>query len=120
VTDDDVRAWRALLDAANEDICGLYEAIWELNTMFPDRTEAENRKLAERVMRRLIAEGLVALHRGPTVAKAGEPLDLVPIAPEEVESILAQDDSWQPLGVSHGGIGFLTTEEGTWVWRQGW
>lgn len=113
-TDRDLALYE-LLSMANEDVNGLYEAVWRLNTVFPDKSEPENRQLAEELVRRLVAGELVYVCRedrtfgGPKV-----PSRVNPVPADEVDSVLADSESWEPY--DDEGVGFEATERGYHVW----
>jgi hypothetical protein len=50
-----------VLAAASEEIQGVYEAWWQANTWYPNRPVSERIAMAERALRELLAEGLIAL-----------------------------------------------------------
>lgn len=54
---------RILLISANEDYTGLYEAIWEFNTRFPNTSLGEKYSASERALRSLHSRGLIEFHR---------------------------------------------------------
>jgi hypothetical protein len=105
-----------LLQMANEDVSGLYEAHWQMNTFYPRNTSEQNRRLAEELLCELIREGLVEIfikrHVRPFSSEAFGKVDLTPISASEVESVLSEDASWNPFGPDDAGIGFLATEKG--------
>lgn len=113
-------ARQQLLSMANEDIYGLYEAVWELRGFFPDNSDEENRELAEELLMSLIAEGLIELFIEkeidlPPGGCFAFDIELTPVPQKEVGAVLARDKSWEPFERGNG-IGFLTTESGTRVW----
>jgi hypothetical protein len=52
-----------LLSSANEDYTGLYEAVWELNSSYPNASLGEKYDAAVGAIRALLSSGLVALYK---------------------------------------------------------
>ena len=94
-----------LLSSACEDSCGLYEAIWELNSKFPDEPLGKKYEVAAAAVLELLEHGWIVLER---VREGQEP---EVISPEAVESILSNAVSWYP---EHDDttICFVATESG--------
>jgi hypothetical protein len=53
----------ALLEMADHDVPPVFHIWWSANGMFPDKSMSERLSLSERVMRKLLDEGLVDLVR---------------------------------------------------------
>jgi len=79
-----------LLSSACEDSFGLYEAIWELNSKFPDAPLGEKYDVATAALLDLVKHGWIALER---VKEGREP---EAVSPEAVRSILSNPVSWYP------------------------
>jgi len=101
------KSLQALLWAGIEDYAGLWEAVWELNSLRPQVPESENRLSAERLVRELLKEGHVRLF------ESREPYEaLTPLPANEIDLVLGKPQSWAepaPNGVS---IRFGTTPSG--------
>ena len=52
-----------LLSSAVEDHTGLYEAIWELNSIFPDSSLGEKYRVAELIIREFTSKDYIEFHR---------------------------------------------------------
>lgn len=79
---------RELLDHSNMDTCGVYEAWWTANAMFPHRPLSDRLGMAERAIRELLAEGLIRL-----VADQSNPEESV-IAREQHDEVLRAWNTW--------------------------
>lgn len=110
------QAENALLTAANEDFCGLYQAIWELNTLFPTMSIGDKYKLAEAALESLLSKGLIQLERMDTAPQlpAYTPLD-----PAKAAEIFGDPTSWYPEYPEHIQIGFSATQKGKEAWELG-
>ena len=94
--------WDVLADAATEGAQMLYEPLGWARTQFPALADEERVRLAERVLRELLAEGLIAFERaGRTMSAA------------DVEGAVGGAD-WRvvPLGPDGAGVEFFATEAG--------
>jgi hypothetical protein len=104
ISDDDYELfkWDVLADAATGGLQMLYEPLGWARWQFPALLDDERAALAERVLRELLADGLIAFER------AGRPM-----SPAEVESAIAGDE-WRvvPLGPDGAGVEFFATEAG--------
>ena len=82
---------RRVLWLGIEDFSGLWEVVWELNTLMPDRDPAQNRDLARDIVHGLLAEGLVQIFQ------CKEPDgQQVAVSLETAEEVLAGDEAWEP------------------------
>jgi hypothetical protein len=81
---DDVRA--EILCTATEDLNGVWEAWWSVNSLLPALPLSARLRLAEEALRSLITEGLVRLSRGSWEINAEVP-------PGQVGSLLRQYDT---------------------------
>jgi hypothetical protein len=79
-----------VLGSAVEDYHNLYEIIWGLRSLLPDKTEAELRQFAEREIRELLEKGHVALYR-----RTGSAGEAILLQPNKVEAALADETSWK-------------------------
>jgi hypothetical protein len=73
--------WDVLADTATEGLQMLYEPLGWARTQFPALPDEERAELAERVLRELLAEGLIAFER-----------DGRPMSEAEVESAITKGD----------------------------
>lgn len=94
-----------LLSSACEDSFGLYEAIWELNSKFPDEPLGEKYIVATAALLDLFEHAWITLER----VKGGQEPEA--LSPEVVRSVLSNPVSWYPEyeGTS---ICFAATEAG--------
>jgi hypothetical protein len=82
---------KAIMWAAIEGDAGLWEAAWELNTLFPEHAPSENRRRAEAIIRRLLGKGWVRLFRWR------EPLEsCTALSPAEHNQALRESSNWEP------------------------
>ena len=75
-----------------EDYCGLWEAVWELNTRYPDLSQRERFVAAESAVRTLISQGWVGLYGDCDFGGR----DLKPLRHEEYEEALLDPTNWEP------------------------
>jgi hypothetical protein len=87
--------WDVLADAATEGLQMLYEPLGWARWQFPALPDEERAALAERVLRELLADGLIAFERG------GRPMSAV-----EAEGAIAV------LGDDGAGVEFFATAAG--------
>lgn len=109
------KAEEALLASANEDGPGLYEAIWELNTLFPDLPLGDKYALAHDALTSLVENGLIRLERGRMI---GGSRRFEALKPEQTEEILKNPTSWYPEYPDNERIGFTATEKGVRTWEN--
>jgi len=105
-----------LLSSANEDYTGLYEAVWELNSSYPDASLGEKYAAAEDAIRALLSSGLVALYK----VNVSETMHLdryLPIEKSDSGHLLGNPVSWYP---EYNGerIVFAATDEGERVYLR--
>lgn len=110
------KAKEALFASANEDYCGLYDAIWELNSMFPELALGDKYKLAHAALEALLIAGLIQLERRTT--KNGKPCYDV-LAPDQAAGIFSNPTSWYPEYPENEQIGFAATQKGVAAWIKG-
>jgi hypothetical protein len=102
-----------VLTSANEDLCGLYEAVWSMRTMFPDATEQELRKTAYDAMVSLIQKGVVELSW--TTARNE---NITTVATEEALRLLGDESLWEPPEWEAKFLAFGATDKGQRAWRK--
>lgn len=80
-----------ILWATIEDYCGLWEALWELNTIYPNNSIEKNRSLAKKAIKILVDRGMVKLFF------CKEPYgDMIPIAESvRYDDILDKEGYWE-------------------------
>jgi len=122
-----------ILSCATEDMYGIWEALWTFNSIFPDKSPEERVGLADSVLRRLHADGLIDIYRvdqrhrpGLKMSKARTlskkelqeamsrvderyPDDVI-LPPDEVHELLNDPDIWEPTGPVY--IGFFANKAG--------
>lgn len=98
----DVRA--AILESAVEDLTGVYEAWWTVNTRHPTLLLSERLSMAEAALRSLVSDGLVTISRGSWDTQHEVPL-------EEVEPLLREYSTWV-VGAEDNRIFFEATDAG--------
>jgi hypothetical protein len=100
---------RELLDDANSDIIGVYEAWWRANSMFPHRPLSQRLAMAEQALRELLAEGLVVL--------IGDREEKEAIPRDRHDEYLRSWDTW--IVTDNGPRAFFwSTDKGTEVNRE--
>lgn len=90
-----------------EDYAGLWEVVWELNGLLPDRSSPENQRLAYSIIRYLFEKKFIEFYRckGPD----GE---LKAVPPAFVSTVLANPASWEPPDFHGTSWRISTTESG--------
>ena len=88
---DDVE--RVLLSSASEDWIGLYEAIWELNSLFPKETLGRKYDTATNALLNLHNKGWIRFAKA-SPPKTGKPI--AAIGAQEVAEMLSNPISWYP------------------------
>ncbi len=76
-----------ILSIATEDLSGVWEAWWTVNTLRPQLPLSERLALAEQALRSLVSDGLVELSRGSWEAQ-------VPVPPADVDTVLREYNTW--------------------------
>jgi hypothetical protein len=105
-----------LLSSANEDYTGLYEAVWELNSAYPEASLGEKYDAAESAIRALLSKGLASLYK-VNVSDAMQLDKYVPLENACIGSLLENPSSWYPE--YHGErIVFAATDEGEKVYLR--
>ena len=89
----DRHAESILLSIATEDDFGLYEAIWLLNSRFPEESLAEKYRAAMAALRELHRRGLIRFVQGPADETGS---GVVVIDAVEVDTLLQNPVSWYP------------------------
>jgi hypothetical protein len=84
----DLESIRAeILSSATEDLTGVYEAWWTVNTMRPHLALSARLALAEASLESLLSDGLVVLSRGSWESQ-------VPVLPHEIPQVLREYKTW--------------------------
>jgi hypothetical protein len=104
---DRAAARQEFLWAGYEDWTGLWEAVWWIQTEYPEMTGAPAREAARGVLSELLNEGLVyvCLLDEDTGREK-------PIPAEKARRILARDESWNAPDSVKGQLRYVTTEAG--------
>jgi len=84
---------KILLSTASEDWTGLYEAIWELNRLYPDETLGRKYDAAARALLNLHNKGWICFEKASTT-KPGKPI--AAISGQDVAEMLSHPVSWYP------------------------
>lgn len=107
-------AKRLVLTSATEDYTGLYEVVWELNTVYSTTSLGEKYAAAETAVRELLQQGWIALYRRRGL---GKDETYEPIEATSIEEVLANPVSWYP---DYGGVCIVltSTAEGERVYRE--
>lgn len=82
---------RRVLWLAIEDYSGLWEVVWELNSLRPNCSAVENRASARELVSELLHLGLIEIFR--CEEPDGEP---VAVDKQVGERILSSEESWEP------------------------
>ncbi len=105
---------KQILTAAVEDCTGLWEAIWEVRSIDPNRSDEQIRGTALDAIRRLLSAGWIELVFG-TEFEGEEKA----VSPRDSESFIRQDAYWDvPLSDRSPHIRFTATDEGRRVWMS--
>jgi len=122
-----------IMSLATEDLYGMWELLWRVNTSFRDKTPEERVALADSVARRLLADGLIEIYRVDQRRRLGVPVSEslkmsekerqeassrvderypadVLLSPEEVYELLDDPGIWEPTGPVY--VGFFATDAG--------
>lgn len=107
-------AKRLVLTSATEDYTGLYEVVWELNTMYSTASLGGKYAAAETAVRELLQQGWIALYRR---RDGGTDETYEPIEATSIEEVLTNPVSWYP---DYGGVCIVlaSTEEGERAYRE--
>jgi hypothetical protein len=84
-----------LLSSANEDYAGLYEAVWELNSSYPDASLGEKYDAAEGAICGLLSSGLIVLYK-VNVSETMHLDSYLPIEKSDSGHLLENPVSWYP------------------------
>lgn len=90
-----------------EDWTGLWEAVWWVQTEYPELRGAPARDKAREVLRALLSEGLVYICFLDEDTNTESP-----IVKDEAHRILDEDSSWEPPTSPKHQLRYLTTEKG--------
>lgn len=105
MTDDEILD--LLLFSAIEDDAGLWEMRWELNTQEPDVPAEERNAHALWAVRELLGRGWVQLYQA--LEPNGE---LHPIPSEQIQRVLEDPASWEPVAFGKRAVRISATSEG--------
>jgi hypothetical protein len=105
---------RRILELTVEDMYGLWEVVWGLRNLLPDRTDLELRDLAKSSIIGLLRKSWIALYS--RIGAAGEER---PVPGDQVESLLSVEDDWREPSSNSLQILVGATEEGIREYYQG-
>lgn len=103
-----VALWQAI-----EGYSGLWEVVWELNTLEPDSDAHEHHELAVAAVRELASRGWIELFT--SLEPGGEP-ELVPRA--QIETVLAHSANWDEPQPRSRSARISATEAGQAAYNQ--
>lgn len=93
------RARHVVLDLGSEDFYGLWEILWRLKEVCPNRGESDLLEEARSAIVQLVREGAVALYWRATAASEPVPIGADP------GSVLAEIENWcEPRSTTDGGV----------------
>jgi hypothetical protein len=96
-----------ILELAVEDVYGLWEILWGLQSEFPNGAQSELRREAESALRELLRKGWVCvLRRNSTTDEA------IQLQPAEASAALADQSNWDEPGIDSAQIVVGATAEG--------
>lgn len=96
-----------LLFSAIEDDAGLWEMRWELNTQEPDVPEEERNAHALWAVRELLRKGWAGLAWALVPGR-----ELHPVPADQIERVLADAASWEPVAFGQWAVRISATPEG--------
>lgn len=105
MTDDEILD--LLLFSVIEDDAGLWEMQWELNTQEPSVPAEERKAHALWAVRELLRRGWARLYQA--LEPNGE---LRPVPPEQIELVLGDQSSWEPVAFGEWAVRISATLEG--------
>lgn len=104
---------RRVLWLAIEDYSGLWEVIWELNSLAPSRDSGQSRVLAKRLVHDLLVKGLIQIYR------CQEPDgELLAVPTADGKKILERTDAWKPPEFDGCSWRIGATEKGEQAYRE--
>ena len=90
-----------------EDYSGLWEILWELNTLYPEISETKKYELAQNTVQALIDKGYLNLYR------CEEPYDkLSKVSSNEAYSLIDDFESWKEPKPNSISLRIGTTQKG--------
>ncbi|MCB9333494.1 MAG: hypothetical protein H6574_20740 [Lewinellaceae bacterium] len=90
-----------------EDFVGLWEVLWELNSIFPEKSHDKNKKNAKKILRYFLEQNLVVLYLNKWGSDQLEEMSL-----NESIKILEDDKYWRPPLINELCIKVGNTEKG--------
>ncbi len=97
-------AEKILFASATEGYTGLYEAIWELNTLYPKETLGEKYKAAGHAIRALLDRKLITLFKASSYFGTGGTPTYSEVVFQDLDNILNNPVSWYP---EYGNVTFV-------------
>ena len=111
------RARYQLLSSALEDYTGLYEAIWELNSLFPNNSLGEKYQVAELVIEEFFSKGYIEFHKWVFTNNYRDYV-VEPIVLNDIGELLRSPTVWYP-DYNRVRIVFSATEVGEQAYFSG-
>lgn len=99
-------AENVIFQSAMEDYTGLYEIIWEFNSLYKSESLGEKYRVAEIAVRNLLNQNKIELLKATNFCRSGEP-EYSKIKKEYIESTLLNPVSWW---ADHGNVTIVFTE----------
>ncbi|MEO7299618.1 MAG: hypothetical protein ABI042_13700 [Verrucomicrobiota bacterium] len=101
---------REILESGLEDVTGIYEVIWRLNTVFPSASIAAKYDAADRRVRELLRGGHIRLVR----QFLGQTDRIEPVHATDIDAVLRSPTAWYPSDLSSGAsqVAYETTDSG--------
>ena len=106
-----------LLSSAMEDYTGLYEAVWELNGIFPGSSLSEKYRVAESVIEEFFVKGYIEFHKWVFTSDYKD-YSVEPLTLSDATELLRDPTAWYP-DYNHVRIVFSSTELGEQAYFSG-
>jgi len=96
-----------ILELAVEDVYGLWEILWRLQSEFPNSSTADLRQTAESALRGLLRKGWISVGR-----RSGGAGETAPLRPAETEAALVDRKNWDEPALDARQVVVGATAEG--------
>ena len=100
-------ATREILWAAADDWTGLWEAVWSLQTLWPELTGKPAQREARSLLKELVSQGLVYICFFDELTNEERP-----VTAEEAYDLLDAAKNWQPPSSPQNQVRFAATQAG--------